>query len=455
MDITVFGHASLMVETGGETILVDPVLRTTPLGSGAFGHSPARTLHLERMPRPTLLAITHAHVDHLDPESLALVARETQVVAPDDPQTLGELSRLGFGRVAALGVWESFSADCARIAATPTDSGVDEVGFLFEGPGARFWHMSDAEAVPEVGARIASEFGPCDVVAAKYQPTTRLMAGYFRGLGAAFEKQEVIDWLEAACATRPRLVFPYASGLGFFGRHAWLNRYVFPYRAEEIAELLVERLKPHGTARALLPGDVITVTADGPVVREQSSPFVEHAPGGPECDWEPVDEGRLPGVASAEERRELEERLEALLFGPWARWLAAHMRPPGAAASLIEFGVVWQLVVHAGDGERLEYGVDFTTRPLELVQGRLPRANFTVHVSGASLLEVLRGTAGSELLYACGGSLMYERILSVRDGRFWAPPYDGMALYKRLPDPLTYYLRWHAPAEGTIRRGSM
>lgn len=455
MDITVFGHASLMLEAGGERILVDPVLRTTPLASGAFGHAPARILHLERMPPPTLLAITHAHVDHLDPESLALIARDTPVVAPDDPHTLGELARLGFGRVAALGAWASFTAGRARITATPTDSGVDEVGFLLEGPGARFWHMSDAEAVPEVGARIATEFGACDVVAAKYQPTTRVMAGYFRGLGAAFEKQGVIDWLEAACATRPKLVFPYASGLAFFGRHAWLNRYVFPYRAEEIAELLAERLRPHGTARAVLPGDVVTITADGPLVREQSSPFVERAAGGPDCEWEPVDEDRLTGLASPEDRRELEQRLEALLFGPWARWLAAHMRPPGAAANLIEFGVVWQLVVHAGNGERLRYGVDFTARPLELVQGPLPRVNFAVHISGASLLEVLRGTAGSELLYACGGSLMYERILGLREGRFWAPPHQGMDLYKRMPDPLTYYLRWHAPEEGAILRGSM
>jgi L-ascorbate metabolism protein UlaG (beta-lactamase superfamily) len=455
LKITILGHASVMVETGGERILVDPVLRTTPLGSGAFGHCPPRSLHLERMPRPTVLAITHAHVDHLDPESLALIGRATRVVAPDDPHTLSELRALGFGQVAALGVWQSFAAGGARIAATPTDSGVDEVGFVFEGPGARFWHMSDAEAVPEVGDRIVAEMGPCDVVAAKYQPTTRVMAGHFRGLGSAFEKQQVIDWLEAACATRPKLVFPYASGLAFFGRHAWLNRWVFPYRADEIAEMLTERLGAQGVGRAVLPGDVVEVTAAGPVVREQGSPFVEAAPGGASCDWEPIDAERLPGLGSAAERRDLEKRLEDLLFGPWARWMAAELRAPGVGATFVDFGVVWQLVVHAGDGERLCYGVDFTKRPLELVQGTLPRVNFAVHVSGASLLDILRGTAGSELLYACGDAVMYERILGVRDGRFWAPPHQGMALYERLTDPLTFYLRWHAPQEGVIRPGSM
>jgi L-ascorbate metabolism protein UlaG (beta-lactamase superfamily) len=455
MEITVLGHASVLVETGGERILVDPVLRTTPLGSGAFGHCPPRTLHLEHMPRPTVLAITHAHVDHLDPESLALIGRETRVVAPDDPHTLSELRALGFQDVAALGVWDSFSAGGARIHATPTDSGVEEVGYVFEGPGARFWHMSDAEAVPEVGDRIVSTMGPCDVVAAKYQPTTRVMAGHFRGLGSTFDKQQVIDWLEAACATRPKLVFPYASGLAFFGRHAWLNHWVFPYHPEEIAEMLTERLGPRGMGRAVSPGDVISVTPTGPVVREQGSRFVERAAGGANCDWEPLELDRLPGLDSPAERRQLEEQLEALLFGPWAEWIAAQLPAPGVGAAFLELGVVWQLVVHAGGGERLSYGIDFTKRPLELVQGTLPRANCAVHVSGASLLGVLRGTAGSELLYACGDSVMYERLLGVRDGRFWAPPLEGMALYERLPDLLTFYLRWYAPLEGAIRRGSM
>jgi L-ascorbate metabolism protein UlaG (beta-lactamase superfamily) len=454
MEITILGHASALVETAGERILVDPVLRTTPLGSGAFGHCPPRKLRLDRMPTTTLLAITHAHIDHLDPNSLALIDRKTQVVAPNEPHTLSQLRTLGFRHVAALDAWGSFRAGHVRIVATPTDSGVEEVGYLFEGPAARFWHMADTEAGPAVGARIASDHGHCDVVAAKYQPTAQVMARYFRGLGPTFDKREVIDWLEAACATRPKLVFPYASGLAFFGRYQWLNRYVFPYRADQIAELLAERLRPDGTSRAVFPGDVIVVRAAGPLVLEQGSRFVQRAPGGHACDWEPIDKNRLRGLAAQKDRRELERRLEGVLFGPWARWLGTHLRASGAAASLLDIGVVWQLVVHAGGGHRLCYGIDFTKRPLELTQGALPHMNFAVHMSGASLLSVLRGTAGSELLYACGGSVMYERILGVRDGHFWAPAQEGMGAFERLPDPLTYYLRWYAPADGSIPRSA-
>lgn len=455
MKITILGHASVLVENGPDRILVDPVLRTTPLASGGFGHTIPRELTLEAMPAPTRLAITHAHVDHLDPESLARLPRDLEVVVPDDPHTLEELRALGFERLHVLGAWETHDTGATRMTATPTDSGVDEVGYLFEGENGRYWHMSDAEALPEVGRKILAERGAMDVVATKYQPTTRVMARYFRGQGPAFDKREVIDWLEAACETRPKLVFPYAAGLSFFGRYAWLNRYLFPYSSEHIADLLRERLGSREAARVMLPGDVITLAGSAPVVSPQGSPFVRRAPGGGETEWEPIDTSHFLPLASRRDEDELVERLEAILYGPWVRWLAKNLRPGGAAARLLDWGVTYELVVHLDAERRLHYGVDLARRPIELSRARFPRASFRVHMSGSSLLEVLAGRAGSELLYACGDALMYERILGVRDGRFWAPPREGFAIYEELTDPLTYYLRWAAPKEGVLARGSM
>src|SRR5205823_4266533 len=87
------------------------------------------------------------------------------------------------------------------------------------------------------------------------------------------------------------------------------------------------------------------------------------------------------------------------------------------------------------------YAVDFGSRPRSLVFGAHPGANYLAHVAGGSLLRVLRGDAGAELFHACGDLRLYEKILGVRDGTFWAPPEQGWALYDRLPEPLTWYLR--------------
>lgn len=456
MKITCLGHASFLIEVAGEKILIDPVLHTDPLGSGAFGHTHHREFALEKMPAPTILAITHAHVDHLDPRSLEPISRDTRVVAPNDPETLEELHKLGFEKIDRLDAWESVQLGALRMTATPTDSGVDEVGYLFEGPGARFWHMSDAEATPETGAHIASKYGRCDVVAVKYQPTTRVMSRLFRSLGPAFDKKEVVEWLEAAAETSPKLVFPYASGLSFVGRFAWLNRYLFPYSAEEISELMSARLGPQGRGQNIVAGDIIEIANGEVSVAPQAAEFVKVIPGGGETPWEPIDISRFPGCKNADDRAELAQRLEQIMRGPFVKWIAREGRVAGTVPhALLELGVGYQLAIHLGDGKRLHYAIDFSKQQLSLVNDRLARPNFFVHMAGGSLLDILRKEAGSELLYACGDMLMFEKIIGVRDGKIWIPPVEHMQLYAKISDPLTFYLRWYGPKEGVVAAGSM
>src|SRR4051794_27267381 len=73
--VTIMGHAGLFIEAGAERILVDPVLRTTPLASGSVVHTLKRSLDLTAMPRPTTVVVTHGHLDHFDPESLRTLDR--------------------------------------------------------------------------------------------------------------------------------------------------------------------------------------------------------------------------------------------------------------------------------------------------------------------------------------------------------------------------------------------
>lgn len=74
VDITRFGHASLLVEHDGTRVLIDP---------GVF--SPDATFQLERL---DAIIVTHQHPDHLDPARAAsLVERNRGALLLSDPET--------------------------------------------------------------------------------------------------------------------------------------------------------------------------------------------------------------------------------------------------------------------------------------------------------------------------------------------------------------------------------
>ncbi|MGI8508784.1 MAG: MBL fold metallo-hydrolase [Gemmatimonadaceae bacterium] len=73
MRVTYIGHATLLIEIGGKTILTDPNF------DAALGKFLARVsrpgIELEALPKLDMILLTHAHADHLSFKSLAAVER--------------------------------------------------------------------------------------------------------------------------------------------------------------------------------------------------------------------------------------------------------------------------------------------------------------------------------------------------------------------------------------------
>jgi L-ascorbate metabolism protein UlaG (beta-lactamase superfamily) len=442
MHVTICGHAGLFIETAENRVLVDPILRQTPLASGGVVHTLPRRLDLSRMPAPTLVVVTHAHLDHFDPESLELLARDVPVMAPQDDRMLEHLRRLGFSRVSVVGPWQSFTQGDIVLTATPSEAELDEFGLLIQSQGTTFWHMSDAEAGPEDALQIVREFGPVDLISVKYQPASRVQAQTIRSLGACFDKAEVIRSLETASLCEPRMAFPYASGVRFNGVHDWLNKHGFPFRADEITHFLNRRLAGNGRAVTVVPGDMFSIKNGDVTHVPEAAKFVTHdATAGGEIEWEPIEPNTLMGVADGE-IPELLTLLRDFLRGPFAQWVSVQSQPGGILRNFVHFDVKWQLVVHAGKTERLEFTIDFSAPEIAIVERRDPYANFFAHIAGKGLLRNFRGEAGPELLYACGDIRLYEKILSVREGKLWSPPVQGWDLFEHLPEPLSIFLRY-------------
>jgi hypothetical protein len=440
MRVTALGHSGLWVEAAGERILIDPILRDGPFARGLLAIDPPRRLHPAKLPRPTALAFTHAHTDHFDPPSLARLDRGIPVIAPPDAALRAQLLALGFRDVRTLAPGRALALGALRLEATRSlKPRSDEIGLVVAAERACFWNIADTEVDASVARAARGKRAAIDVVAARFQPIRRVLDGLTSGAGGCFDKRDVVRWLEAACAVKPRAVFPYGSGLSLLGRPSWLNRYLFPFSEDEIARLLDERLGGAGRAFTLQPGDVIEVSPASVQQRTQFSAFVGLRGRSRRPAWEPIDRASL-GTMGAAARRALVTRLEAMLAGPFARWLTRELaRPRGVFAGFVEWRVVWQLVVHLGR-DRALYSVDFGTRPWRLLRGSNPRANFFFHCSGEGLDRVLRRKGGAEWLLSAGDNRFCEKIIAVKQGRLAAPREVGAALHARLPDPFLLYL---------------
>lgn len=102
MRITYIGHATLLIEIGGKTILTDPNF------DPALGKFLARVskpgIEIEALPRLDMILLTHAHADHLSFKSLAAIER-VPLYAP--PAVARWINRRGVADAIGLSLGES------------------------------------------------------------------------------------------------------------------------------------------------------------------------------------------------------------------------------------------------------------------------------------------------------------------------------------------------------------
>jgi hypothetical protein len=298
--------------------------------------------------------------------------------------------------------------------------------------------MSDAEPPVDAATRILSDHGSVDAVSAKFQPADPQL-NFQHNMGSSFDRRAVASWLETACTCAPKLVFPYASGLCFGGDRAWLNRYAYPFSAAYTSGLLGKRLAGVGEADVLRPGDVISIKDHRVRIERQASEFVRQAVPETHIDWEPFDERRLVGLAGGADRRGFERELaRVLLGGEFGGWLEERSAGDSALLrSFREWRVVCQIVVHLGFGERSYFHIDFTRGQPEIREGRIVAANYFTHIGADAARRLLAGEASPLEVMIEGSVYIFERIITLRDGRLEAPA--TTRLYEEFPDPLVSF----------------
>ena len=160
MKITWLGQAGLLIRTGQTTVMIDPYL-----SNSVFKMNPAndrrkpvdeRYLHI----RPDVLAFTHHHLDHYDPETVDhIIGKDTGIVVLSSRSVWDEVRKYGgnqnyvvFGRHTQ---WTQNDIRFTAVKAVHSDPAA--IGLLVEAEGKKLYVSGDTLYSTEVLADLPDD----------------------------------------------------------------------------------------------------------------------------------------------------------------------------------------------------------------------------------------------------------------------------------------------------------
>jgi L-ascorbate metabolism protein UlaG (beta-lactamase superfamily) len=126
--VSYLGHASLLIESGGEVVVTDPVF-CDRIGRVFTRRSSPATFRPEELEGVAGILVSHAHHDHLDYPSLRRVGRTHPVVVPWGLAT--PMRWHGFPNVRTLRHWEELTLGPWRVTAVPSRHFGGRIPFVY------------------------------------------------------------------------------------------------------------------------------------------------------------------------------------------------------------------------------------------------------------------------------------------------------------------------------------
>ena len=156
--VTLIGHASVLIQTGGVNLLIDPVWseRASPFTFAGPKRVNAPGVAFENLPEIDAVLLSHNHYDHLDVATLKRLARDrpARILTPLGNDTILRRADLGLAHAEAydLGARVAISPDVAvhfEPAAHWSARGLSDrrmalwCAFVIEAPAGRIYHIAD------------------------------------------------------------------------------------------------------------------------------------------------------------------------------------------------------------------------------------------------------------------------------------------------------------------------
>ena len=165
--LTWIGHATFLVQLGGASALIDPVM--SPKIAGFIPRNVAPGLAWQALPKIDFVLVTHNHRDHMDAPTLARLGPDPVYVVP---QGLGEwFRRAGLPRVLEMAWWQEEEVAGIKVGFVPAEHwsrrGLFDInstwwgGYVLERGGLRVYHSGDTAWFEGFGL-IGERCGPID-----------------------------------------------------------------------------------------------------------------------------------------------------------------------------------------------------------------------------------------------------------------------------------------------------
>lgn len=421
MKVHFIGHASLLIEADGATILMDPIF-WDPNYEGTAAICPQREVYPERLPQYEIIAVSHRHLDHFDIRTLASLDRRCTVLIPDrDPLLLNAFKRLGFDRIQLLRDKHSMVFGDATVTPSPSKANVREVGFIVRDSTATLWNEVDTIIDGGIARDIADQFGPFDLVLSPWQPL--LEAEVLTNSITSFPYSTYFQMLSNVCVIRPHAVIPSACGFKYVGNGQWLNKFVFP----ATREMFLRDVSAFGTgmqAMAVNPGDVAEVQHGGATLHKGASPFVRTVRDDvADTAFDPT--GSVPELADSNPgdyaHTEMLSAIETFLASTLMPALTNSVEQRRIAYEYQQIGLVYQLDVIFPTGVHswsIRFGAD-----LSLTNEPSAVAHIHSRITASILKDLIAGRCSLNYVYGAGLYRSSQRVyISGPQGTYrWTP----------------------------------
>jgi L-ascorbate metabolism protein UlaG (beta-lactamase superfamily) len=464
MRVHVIGHASLLIEADGVTILMDPVF-WDPHYEGTAVTSPGREVRPEHLPAYDVIAVSHRHFDHFDVRTLASLDKRCPVLIPDGDVLLRDaMLRLGFSRCQPLRDGQRVTVGRTAITTTPSRARVREFGLLVRDSSATVWNPVDTHIDKGTAVGVADAHGPIDLLLATWQPL--LEAEVLTNGPTSFPHAAYFRMLSTVRLVHPRAAMPSACGFKYTGPGVWLNRFVFPVSRDMFLRD-VAALAPDTRLLAPNPGDIVDVHGPDATLEVAASPFVRTVRDDPaETAFDPT--SCVPELSDQNPHAYGEEQMSRTIRGfldDGLRCALERSRQRGRLARQYQrLGIVYQLDVVFPSHTR-SWSIDFS-RDLSLTEAATPGAGIRSRIAASLLADLILGRCSVGYVFGVGGYRFWQRVYTLGPtGAYrWKPAsqpsvvdplwmaLDAEALFKQSVD--RDIARYHGPHQPEPSLGS-
>lgn len=400
-------------------------------------HCPSINLDREKIPQVDILNISHRHQDHFDIRTLAHLARNTKILAPDvvvlapqDEILLEVLKELEFKNVRVVADFETMEIKGLTLTPTPSLNEQDnfpEHGLLIHDGEVTVWNQVDTIVIPKIIQYIHQLYGQLDMAHVRYLPLLEGNFTFHKELELPFE--EYNSFLMVAGALKPKFAVPGSAGFRYKDEFAFLNRYSFPTTQEQFLKDLAD-FSPEIQSSTYFPGDVAEITPAGVKILRQDSEFVSvHENDGHLAEFKPVLEVsplRTLTTDAAQQEKE-KQAVTEFIENKFVDLLIENEN----VQTWVEWKTVYQLEVFGENGSDI-WSIDFGGADAAIQKKSLGKINLYEGIGYSEFYQLIEKKTSWDFVGVAAQYRTFKNIYRVEKGSAESYTSD-----KRFPQPLT------------------